>query len=550
MVQQPTFVGGVRDFLPATQIPPNAAMRLENAEVHVHGTVRRRGGLRVQYQHTASSTDYPVLAKGFFGVRGANPLIVSMYNTAALTPKLTIDQGGANQLDVTVNAPFAFDERSDCFQLLDRIYFGHAGLDPLYWTPGVSALTHEKVTPGFPGTTIPPVTTGVYFQGRGWASGDPARPDLVYFSSVLGTDGNGEANSSPFTWDREFQSFRMVTGSVEAVIPFRNAALIVFTDRGIETIEPNPHNILQTYRLTLNRDIGCINRHTIAICGEDIFFMDQEGHVRSLSQTQLDENRGVTNAPLSLSIANVIDRQVKHRLQWARAAFSRGIYWIAMPIGEHIHGREVWGYSLRDQAWVGPYFFQKDVAGGTLTPAMIGGIVGHRFRGDQERTYFLIKKTALDVNGHETAAAIKTYIGLETKDLTDESTTIPVVVETGAYSPASPRRKTWFHVEHDFRFIDAPSDGTTSMLVEVRSDETDYVTAGTKVLSPDAGPALPEDLPFYLTPYSVQTPKLSLTSITERSLSLQQRLTIRDSANKWELLTTTVSGHIDEMEFA
>ena len=540
LIKQQTWVGGVQDFVPKNRIGPTAAARLENIETHIHGTVRRRGGLRAWYQHISSSTDLPLLQKSFHGIRATVPLLASIYNSAYLTPKVTIDYGGSNQQSVTVTAPFAFDERTDVFQLLDRLYFTYRGFAPQYWEPGAMQLLQERASPGFPDTTIPPVATGVYFQGRAWAGADPDKPDLVYFSSGLGTDGNGESNSSPFTWDRVFQAFRMETGNVEAIIPFRNDALIVFTDRGIETIEPNPNNILNSYRITLNRIIGCINRHTIQMCGEEIFFMDQDGHIRSLSQTELDENRGITNAPISLSINNVIERQTKNRLAWTRSGFLNGIYWIWMPTNGSQYATEGWGWSIRDQAWIGPYFFQRDATGGTLTPAIVGGIANHRFDMDQQRSYFLIKNNS---------GAIKSYIGLDSADLTDEGTTIPVIIETAAYAPKEEVRKTWQHLEHEFRFISAPHDATVDMLVEVRSDEGGFNTAAIKTITPDAAPNLPATLPFTLTPYSRQTIKTSLTSITPRSYSIQQRLTIRDAIDTWELIATLMSAFPDNMEY-
>lgn len=282
IVKQRSWVGGVHDFVPRDMIPDNTAIRLENVETHMHGTVRRRGGLRLQYTHTATSTDQPLLLKAINTIRGVEPFQVAVYNTDAATSVVTIDQGPGGQRTVTVGPPWVFDQRTDVFPLLDRVYFTKEGLNPLYWENGATSLQEERATPGSSLTSIPKAMTGTYFQGRGWVGGNPAAPDLVYFSSALGTNGNAEAGRSPFTWDQDFQAFRMVTGRVEAIVPFRNAALVVFTDRGIETLEPNCCDILNTHRLTLNPNTGCVNRHTVQVCGEDIFFMDQEGHIRSL----------------------------------------------------------------------------------------------------------------------------------------------------------------------------------------------------------------------------------------------------------------------------
>lgn len=540
LVEQKTWVGGVHDFVPLNFIPDNAANRLENVETHMHGTVRRRGGTRVQYQHAASSTDAPILLKSVNTIRGANPLTVACYNTAVDASAITIDYGsGGGQVPVT--SGLVFDDTSDAFALLDRIYFTKAGKNPQYWEPGKTSTAEELATPGLTMTSIPPVTTGTFFQGRGWAGGDPTSGDLVYFSSALGTNGNAEAGRSPFTWDHEFQAFRMVTGKVTAIVPFRNAALMIFTDKGIETLEPNCCDILNTHRLTMNNTVGCVNRHTIQVCGEEIFFMDQEGHIRSLSQTELDENRGVTNQPLSLTINRVIERQTKKRLTWARSGFSKGIYWIWMPTDGSQYANEGWGWSIRDQAWVGPYFLNRDQEGSVLVPSYVGGITSQRFQGDQERTYFLIKR--------QSTTAIKTVIAFEPTDLKDEETTIPVVVETKAYEPKGETRKEWKHLEQDFRILLAPGDATVSMLLECRSDEGTWVTLATKTLATDAGPHLPVALPFALSPDSRQEAKTSFTSIAESSYLLQIRMTIRDSVDTWEILAQMLSAHPLNIDF-
>ena len=534
LVEQETFLGGVQDFLPRHKIPTNAANRLENCEVHIHGTVRRRGGLRVFNQHVTGAFA-PWLLKSHI-VRDKSPFLVSAYSDTATSSIVTIQDSAGAILNLT--SQYQLSEETDIVQLLDRIYVCHPGQSPLYWQPGMTALDRELASPGFPGTTIPQIATAVYFQGRAWAGGDLAKPDLVYFSSGLGTDGNGESNSSPFTWDRDFQAFRMVTGRVVAIVPFRNTALIVFTDRGIESLEPNCCEILETHRLTLNLDTGCGSKHTVAHAGEEIYFMDHEGHIRSLSQTDLDENQGVTNQPTSLRIQNVIDRQNKKYLKKARATYHKGTYWIAFPIDYAPYANEMWGYSVRDQSWVGPYRFGLDVDGGTLVPMQIGGLASHRYDGDEARLYVLLMTAD---------KTIKTYIALEPSDYTDDGTMIPVVIETASYSPGESYKKTWVHVQDELRFLHSPGDQSITVAVDVRSDEGGWVSAQSYTFTPDAGPNLPHDMPMDMTPYSRITQKLSLTSLS-RAYGMQTRIRIRDNQTRWELIDHGVSGQIDNLE--
>ena len=542
IISQRTFVGGVQDYLPYHMVRDTSAVRLENCEIHVHGTVRRRGGLREWFENTASSVDFPLLLKSFSGIRGLGPIEISVWNSAANTSQTTIDFGDGNPQTIAFPDSFAFDEKGDIFKLLDRVYYGRAGQNTLYWESGASALSQELATPGFSETTIPPVVTGVFFQGRGWAGGDPSAEDLVYFSGALGTDGDGESTRTPLSWDRHFQAFRMETGRVRAIIPFRNTALVVFTDKGIEVLEPNCCEILNTHRYTLHRNTGCPFRQTIQICGEDIFFMDQEGHIRSLKQTELDENQGVLNAPLSLTIQNVIDRQVKTRLDWARSAFSKGMYWIWMPTNGSQYANEGWGYSIRDQAWVGPYYFARDIDDDAhLVPTIVGGVDGNRFENDEERLYVL-GKTVDD--------EIKTYIALEPEDYTDDGVIIPVVLETKNYTAGDPLKKTWFHTEQEVRFLIDPGDEDLDITVDVRGDEDGYVSTDAVTMSVSARPHLPVDLPFALVPEKRQQLKTSLAGIIGYPTNgLMERITIRDDNSRWEILTLVVSGIVEELDF-
>jgi len=544
VIKQNTFVGGVQDFVPYHLIRDNAAARLENCEIHTHGTVRRRGGLRTWYQHDTNATLDPFLLKSFTGIRGIGPIQVACYRSGTDT-KVTIDQGGTSQQSYTMSAPSSFDQTGDIFKLLDRIYFGMAGQQPLYWESGAANLQQELAVPGFPGTTIPPVVTGVFFQGRGWAGGDPSAEDLVYFSNALGTSGDEEASRSPLIWDRVFQAFRMQTGRVRAIIPFRDIALVIFTDKGIEMLEPNCCEILETHRITLHWTTGCPFRQTIQVCGEDIFFMDQEGHIRSLAQTDLDESRGVLNAPLSLPIKNIIDRQTKKHLDRSRSAFSKGMYWICMPMD----GREVadqwWGWSIRDQGWVGPYFFGRDIEEDVLHGFTVGGMTGCRFDGDEERLYVLAENHT---------ELLKTYIALETQDFTDDGLLIPVVLATKSYSPKDEVHKTWFHTEQEMRFIHSPHDVSISLRVEVRADEGGYHDTDPVTLAPDASPftnsGTMTNSGTQLSPYTRQNLKTALTSTAPRGYGLQERVTIRDELTLWEILTLQVSGLLDPESFS
>lgn len=548
-LRQETFLGGVHDFVAHHLIPQNAAVMLENCDIQGHGTVRRRGGLRIHRENfagtgTLANPSVPLLLKSHV-LRGRPPFLVGAYRANINTSRVIIDDGSGGVLEM--DATHTFSEEMDAVQLLDRIYFMQPGQPPLFWEPGEQVLKREVAGAGNAGTSIPYLSSATYYQGRAWGIGDLAKPDLVYFSSAL---QNAETSSVLFNWDKDFQAFRMLTGRTVAIQSFRNSSLIVFTDRGIEQLEPTQGEtdsisqfMLCCYRTTLTDKIGCISKHTVRLCGEEIVFMDQEGHIRSLQQTELDENRGVTNQPLSFRISNVINRQSKGYLKKSHAAFSKGIYWVAFPTNDLTEPTELWGWSFRDQMWIGPYRFGFDHEDEDhLIPMTIGGIASHRFDQDDERLYVLLRTAS-------GGGAINTYVALDPLDFTDDGILIPVRIESRVYALDQPqRRKTWVAVQHELRFIHAPGDQSFDVVTEARPEESDFESVGTVTMTPDAAPALPSPMPFTPTPYGRQTKSQPLTSIA-RGRGLQLRTKIRDEESEWELINQTIYGVIDNEEY-
>jgi len=122
-----------------------------------------------------------------------------------------------------------------------------------------------------------------------------------------------------FVWHEDFQAFRMATGRIVSLLPFRNDVILIFTNRGIELLEPDSCDVLESRRVTVSNVVGCGAAQSIQVVGEDVMFMDQEGNIRSVAQTQLAESQGVAAVPLSQKIQRVIDRQNKQYLSASRS---------------------------------------------------------------------------------------------------------------------------------------------------------------------------------------------------------------------------------------
>lgn len=532
---QNSWLGGIVQFVPLDQLRENQAQSLQNAEIARTGAIRRRGGLRALITlHSALTlatsgtiatfSRVPHLLRSF-KPHGAAPYLVGLFDFA---PSLAATENQLGSDEVTDNV--LWSDNATTVQLFDRLYTLNDGTAPKYWTPGAGVLATE----GGGNIGMPSAKSAVYFRGRAWATGVPGREDLVFFSNVLGdTEGTAKA----FQWNQQVNSFRLSTGRGVALSPFRNLALIAFTDNGIETLEPDPQNIYFTMRLVASNRIGCGAQHSIQEAGQDLIFVDQEGNIRSLSQTQLDETRGAESVPLSRPIDDVVRRITKTRLQTIRTAVFDQHYWIALPLDGEQYPTSVYGFSLTDRTWVGPYRFGFDPDGSDITPLVVHGLASHRFSGTEERLYLL---TQVGVEG-------RIYQVYSTRQ--DDSTTIPVVLETRAFTWGEPRtEKTGVGIDLEARLLHAPGDTGTSITVEVRDNEQDWKSVGTLTMNPDAGPALPVSLAFTLSPYSRQRLKESLQNRL-KGYQGQFRLTVRDSTNDFEILRLVATAIADPYDF-
>lgn len=624
-MRQGTFLLGVMDFLPADLIPDNKSALLQNAEIHKTGAMRRRGGLKSPVTMAAlTGPGKPRLLRMYVG-KGHGPAKVAAVHDTEFTSKLAIEDGFGTL--TTISVPFALSDEAELVQILDRIYVLDPGHSPVYWQWG----NVQANVDGFGSTAFPQSGTAMFFRGRGWCSGDPANPDLVYFSLTLGaepyeeflnrtedeqiaavnTSGLSEENRtaartrvraavdlartrsrrdkrrlagrergedqagfgdlgtdliligddfelalpelSPvletetqatpaafgmLVWNQTFQAFRMVTGRVQALIPFRNDAVLVFTDRGIEIIEPDPCDVLESRRLTVSTRIGSVSKQSIQTVGEDVIFQDQEGHVRSLAQTELDESRGILNSPLSQDITGFINRLTKSALSATRSALFDGVYYIAWATGGSPSANEIWGYSVRDKAWTGPYRLPDGMT--------VHGFAPIRFDGDQERLYVLVKD----------GSNARTFKFLE--DFSDNSTAIPFEFRSKNHVAGNNAiKKTWVSIDMEARVIQQPSINPTVFELGVRGEEGAWITLALLTLGSNAGPQFTNNglgtfgitLPFHLIPDNRQRLKASLTGIIPRSHGLQMRIKESGTQNEFEVLSLILWGFQDPVEY-
>lgn len=545
---QQSWLGGVDNYLQADLLGPTQSVELLNGEVFQRSTLRRRLGLQsLKVIDTALTSSFrPVFLRAYtHPVIG--PVLVSLVNRDAGTGRFVILDGSNSALSFT--ASHHFSDEAEVTLFADRFYILDPGYIPEYWEPGATQLRPD---PGS-ATAMPQGSTGVYFRKRGYVAGVPGHPKALFFSLILGNvnadadlERTGQLSSKIFDW-HEQQSF-LFEHNIVALVPYHNLAIVVFGDRGIEIFEPDNCAILESTIQVASRHIGCGSKHTVVHCGEELLFMDQEGHVRSLKQSLTDEAMGVTAEPLSKPITDTVRRVNGIALRAARAAFVGGIYWIAWPMDGSLVANEMWGFSIKDRAWIGPYRFREDIAASVTAPFGVSGLASQRFPQDFERFYLLTRDAS------DQATIFKALQGA-----TDSGTLIPFRVVTRAYDMDRPgEEKEWQHLEVWWRFLNSNADASVTITVRARVDEGEWKSMPSITATPDAGPTINEGAGTPVINESAGTPVLvgysvqHLTSMLTglgRGNTVQFELTVRESASRFEILKIATSAMVNNLRF-
>ena len=529
-VLQRGFLGGVDTRRQADLLAETQVVEARNADLS-RSTLRRRPGLSSVLTVTGSlAAEYqPVLMQTVL-LPGKGERLFGLVNVGNSSSKFFI-YDGSDSGALTYAGPGMFSEEGDLVLFGDRVYALDPNSPARYWKSGDVSMREDEA--GIRGT--PHGTSGLFFQFRGYVVGDPGRPDLIYFSKLLGNaavnadeEQTGQRGDQTLVWHPE-QSFRLSTGNGVKLLPFRNSAIIILTDRGIESFEPNNCNPLDPTMLVLSRHFGCSSKHGARVVGEDIFFPDQVGHIRSLKQSLTDESQGVLDRPLTEPISDVISRVNPQRLKAIRAFTFANHYIVGFPTDYSEQAAEFWAYKLDDHSWIGPWTFKDDLAGTRLTFPCIA--TARLAREDRERA-FGVAKSSTDA---------KLFRMFQSR--TDDSSTITWRLVTRAFDGGAPDiDKQWQHFDVRFRFLDqATGDANVSLLWRARLDEGPWTTSATATITPDGTPELddsgtpPVVGTAVIADYKDQIVKVQLTGMgTGRTLQLE--LTVTDATAAFEIL--------------
>jgi hypothetical protein len=236
------------------------------------------------------------------------------------------------------------------------VYVGKA---PLVWK-GLSTLelVRQKDIDGI-NADFPICSVAIYHRNRIICK---VSRDEIAVSDYL-TDNNGD-----WKFDRTIQQYVINEGDGQEIVgfhPWTQDKVLVFKDRSIYELKvadntDDPEiNIQDSYVKTLNSEIGCVSRKSIANVGTKVYFLSQNG-VYTI-EPQLDTQLLTNTVPISRPMQKYIDLINSDYEKFACGKVYNGRYYLAAPIAYEEDGEMVYPqynnrvliYSIINNAWEG-----------------------------------------------------------------------------------------------------------------------------------------------------------------------------------------------------
>lgn len=226
-----------------------------------------------------------------------------------------------------------------------------------------------------------------------------------------------------------------------ALVPWNQQSLIAFFGRCIEEIAVDPGDpFAQSIRRVLEPYCGCSARDSVLSVGQELFFQDQFGQIRSLMQTVNAEQAGVNPDPLSRAISDIIPgRLTMSALSKTRGVAFKNRILFAVALDGLTEAFHVVVYNLAQKRWEGLWRLPRAVRGWMVS----------NIRGSGDELYFF-DGTVAGSPLAGTAAATKFYRffnGLHT----DDGVSIPWSLTTRGVDggvPESVKLPEWVEFEY------------------------------------------------------------------------------------------------------
>lgn len=368
--------------------------------------------------------------------------------------------------------------------------------------------------------TSPPkgAVDGCAFLSRAWLlkQGTASNPPELHYSKLL-----PGASSVATNWGRDGSTVSpLLAGRLQlaadrgglavACKPWNEVSIMVFFNNCIEEIlvfNANPQG--GSIRRVIEDHIGCSSRDSVISVGQEMFFADQFGQIRSLQQTVSAAQAGVAPAPLSEPIAGELPGKLnlQYRSKIRCMRFQDRLF-VAYPRLGATEANAVAVYHLGRKIWESIWILHEPV----------GRWLVSDIRGSGNDLWFSDGSTGAAGGGMDIGAKI---YRLYSQTYSDNGAPITYTETTKAFDIGVPEAdKIWDGYEADAR-------GSNGVIMEtaIRFDEDSgfHDLEGSVVISKPGGsfpilasdfPLLPADFPLVQGATKLARKRQSLYGVT------------------------------------
>lgn len=311
---QPGFGGGQVSYLRAALLQQNQCAGLLNVDIlRLEDAVTRRGTDKLS---TESASAYPVLGMAYYDISGTEKLV--RVKADSISRNVETHDGTPASAWTTAAGWNPANANVEIAQGNGKLFFSN-GTDNMRSWDGAAFTDMGTAFPN------PPKCKYIlYATNRLIAFGDPANPDTVYFSNILGEG----------VWSAA-QSLRVGAGDGDEItggILWTNTLLVIFKRSSAYLIDIDPLTTVANMPInTISRTIGCVGPRAFAKVGKDVWFYSDAG-LRSLQRTLQGEDTEVTPA-LSYPVQDLTDSINQTAQSTICCCFYNDIFLLAVPTG-------------------------------------------------------------------------------------------------------------------------------------------------------------------------------------------------------------------------
>lgn len=315
-------------------LPEGAWSLLQNCDITTSSLIRRRAGRVIPAAgNNLLGAFVGQYASGLAPLRtdaGLRQVVLAYYDTGTSKHRLLTWDNTGDWVVRDETGVFSFLTDVDLVQAGGKLWFFNGTSPVRSWNGTTYAVEDTNLN-----TDPPRGSFGCLHANRLFVSGVPAFPDRVFYSDIL--------SFGPGAWNRTLNWFGFENGTgkpIVGMVSMRKDELWIFTSGSIHilhTVSAADRMYLTTIQewaqQVIDPRIGCSARRTIVPVGEDIYFLDQHGQLRSVARSIQDNSQGTLQLAVSDPLYMEFDALPKPTLRQASAAYFQGKYLLTVAAG-------------------------------------------------------------------------------------------------------------------------------------------------------------------------------------------------------------------------